>query len=162
MIAFTEREKQMRKSKGFFLAEAILSVMITVLIVLTLQQLLLSLKKADQSKANNNEIAFAYVQLDHFLGDNRHAQVFTNPARSNSRQAVFTKRSHGQSKKYYIEQYEDLLRVRTSSGGHMPLLLHVKTAHFATGKRLIRIRIIEEDQRCSELVFKLEGKNEKD
>lgn len=150
----------MRKNKGFFLAEAVLAVAITILIVLTLQQLLFGLKKADQCQIDNNEVAYAYVQLDRFLHAEPHEKVFTNSLAARSRWAAFTKKHGGKTKRYYIDQHDHLLRLRTEEGGHMPLLLHVKQTHFVTSKRLIKIHVVEEDGRASDLIFKLKGKRE--
>ena len=56
------------KSKGFMLAEAMFSLFITMMVLLILQNLLLSVKKANLNQNQHvNEVAYAYVQLENFM-----------------------------------------------------------------------------------------------
>lgn len=56
------------KSRGFMLAEAMFSLFITMMVLLILQNLLLSIKKANLNQNQHvNEVAYAYVQLENFM-----------------------------------------------------------------------------------------------
>lgn len=157
----------MKKSKGFFLAEAVFSIVITILVFLTLKDLLFSLQAANQSQVRNDELAYAYVQLDRFLHDKEVKQTYTEPELSNSKQAVFEREAIIDGKKikkrYFLQQYGSMIRLTTKSAGHMPLLLNVKQVEFETKKDRIDVGLYERDGRYSKLVFKLGSiNNEKD
>lgn len=157
----------MEKSKGFFLAEAVFSVVITMLVFLTLKDLLFSLRTANQSRVRNDELAYAYVQLDRFLHDKEVKQTYTEPELSNSKQAVFEREAIIDGKKikkrYFLQQYGSMIRLTTKSSGHMPLLLNVKRAEFQTKAGKIAVGLYEKDGRYSKLIFKLGSRNnEKD
>lgn len=157
----------MKKSKGFFLAEAVFSVVITMLVFLTLKDLLFSLQTANQSQIRSNELAYAYVQLNRFLHDKEVEQTYTEPELSNSKQAVFEREATINGKKvkkrYFLQQYGSMIRLTTRSAGHMPLLLNVKQAEFKTKPGRIAVGLYEKDGRYSKLVFKLGSRNnEKD
>ena len=75
------------KSKGFMLAEAMFSLFITMMVLLILQNLLLSVKKANLNQNQHvNEVAYAYVQLENFMRADKIKAVYpvTKLAISNS------------------------------------------------------------------------------
>jgi competence protein ComGF len=144
----------MRK-KAFLLADAVFSIFITSLCILTLNNLLLSLKTAQKARVHNNEIVFSYVQFNNFLKDSKKAYV--KPAASDFRHAVFVKENQrGQKKTYRIEQYQDMVRVTTAGqGGHMPLIMRIRGASFTVKPEQIIVHVTEADGRKSDLCFKL-------
>lgn len=146
-----------KRNKGFLLAEAMFSVFVTILVVMILQNLLLSMKIANRQQ-KTNDLAYAYVQLNRFLHDD--APAYPVLEKSNSKRTVFYKniKENGKisKKQYVIEHYDSMIRMTTLSSGHMPLLLHVKDAQFSTKADRITIDIQEDDGRFSQLVFKLE------
>ena len=144
----------MKSKKGFLLIEAIFSVFITLLIVIALQNLLVSLKTARHLKHPVNEVAFSYIQLNNFLKEH---ESYVLPELSNSRKADFSGLKDN-NKVYVLEKYKNMIRVTTNASGHMPLLLNVDQAEFETSKNRIKIFITEEDGRKSELYFKLREK----
>lgn len=157
----------MKKGKGFLLAEAVFSLLITMLVFLTLKNLLFSLAAANKSQVRQDEVAYAYVQFDRFLRDEDVNRVYAEPEASSPKRAVFVRETLRNGKKdkkrYFLEQYNSMLRLTTESTGHMPLLLKVKQTHFQTRAGQIRIDVTENDGRYSQLVFKLGSKeNEED
>lgn len=161
--------------RGFMLAEAIFSVFIVILILIILQNLLLSIKQANASQNQHvNNLAYAYVQLDRFM--HRDAEIVYPVASSASKRRVaFTKiNQDDQKESYYIEYYQAkrILKVAKtdsgSSGGFMPLLYEVEKASFKSTKDQIIIQIVEKNKGKSDLIFQLdekplesESKNEK-
>lgn len=143
--------------QGFLLAEAVFSVFVTLLVVLTLQGLLQNLRTANRSHHCDNNLAFAYVQFDHFLHDHAKDTVYTLPKFSNHRRTVIQKITSSGKKKeqkeYILEQYHNMLRCTTDEAGHMPLLLNVKRSDFATKDGQIKVELVEGDGRYSELYF---------
>ena len=144
------------KSKGFLLAEAVFSIFITMIVILILRNLLMNLRTANHVKHQSDELAYAYVQLDKFLHDGD--VVYTLPELTSYKKAAFRKKDGKDSNIYVITQYESMIRIRTPSAGHMPLLLNVEDAKFHTDEDQIKIDIKEKDGRKSELVFKFDQK----
>lgn len=144
------------KKKAFLMADAVFSVLVTILCIVTLDCLLMSLKTMNKTNHHENQAVFSYVQFNNFLHDGKN--VYAVPSASNSSRAVFTKvERKGSKKSYRIEKYQDMVRVRaTQSGGHMPLILHVRDADFQTSSGQIVMHLIERDGRKSDLYFKLD------
>lgn len=152
----------MKRTKGFLLAEAMFSLFVTILVIMILQNLLFSIKTINHQQ-RSNDLAYAYVQLNRFLHDDETVSI--EPAKSNHNHAVFCKltkeRGKIKKKEYVLEHYDSMLRMTTLSAGHMPLLLQVKEANFATRKDQIEIILREKDGRFSHLAFHLD-KDKKD
>lgn len=147
------------KTKGFLLAEAVFSVFVTLLVVLTMQSLLKSISLAQAREHRTNDVVFAYVQLNHFLRDQNTRAAYVNLKTSNHYRAVVNKISDtGEEKTYVLMQYRNMIRVTTSEGGHMPLLIGVKKAIFSTQDQQLKIALTETDNCRSELIFKLDPK----
>ena len=125
------------KSKGFMLAEAMFSLFITMMVLLILQNLLLSVKKANLNQNQHvNEVAYAYVQLENFMRADKTT--------------------------YRIEYYKkNVLKVSGAGKGYMPLLFNVEKAAFKTTKDSIIIRVTEKNKGASDLVFQLDEEQEK-
>lgn len=145
---------KLHQQKGFLLIEAVFSVFITLLIMFSLRDLVTSLKTMQKVNHHTDEVAFAYVQLDRFFNDKK-AVTYALPKYSNSSKAIFCRIENGEKKNFVIEQYQDMIRTKTNSGGHMPLLLDVDHAEFHTEERQIKLWIKEKDGRRTELIFKL-------
>lgn len=153
-------KKNMRlKSRAFTLAEAIFSIFISILVILILQNLLVSLKTANNSTHRTDDVVFAYVQFNRFLHEDN-GIVYALPKASNSTKAKLIKQTGDGKKKiektYILEKYKDMIRSTTNSGGHMPLLLNVKDADFSVKDEELKITVVEKDDRKSELYFKLD------
>ena len=147
------------KNKGFILAEAMLSVLITLIVVLLLQNLLKTLTLANKAHHKTDDIVFSYVQLNRFINEEKDTKVYTLPKESNFSKAVFVKTNMKEkASTYYLGLYKDMLRVTTPKGGHMPLLLNVKKANFHTRDKQIKINVTENDGRKSELYFKFDSR----
>ncbi|WP_158592476.1 MULTISPECIES: ComGF family competence protein [unclassified Lactobacillus] len=137
------------------LAEAVFSVIVTLLVVLTLQNLIKTVTVSNRMFHKTDDVVFAYVQLNRFLHEDKVKAAYTLPEISNSRQGAFVKVDEdGQKKTYLVSQYKNMIRVTTSEGGHMPLLLNIKRANFHTKDCLMEIHITEKDNRNSDLIFK--------
>ena len=147
------------KNKGFVLAEAMFAVIITLLIVLVLQNLLKTIMLSDKADHKTDNVVFAYVQFNRFLHDDTKL-AYPFPEISTSRQAGIVKVDHdNKSKIYKLNFYKNMVRVTTPDGGHMPLLLEVKKANFVTTNNYIKISITEKDNRSTEIYFKLDAKS---
>lgn len=148
------------KNKGFVLAEAMFAVIITLLIVLVLQNLLKTIMLSDKADHKTDNVVFAYVQFNRFLHDDDTKLAYPFPEISTSRQAGIVKVDHdNKSKIYKLNFYKNMVRVTTPDGGHMPLLLEVKKANFVTTNNHIKISITEKDNRSTEIYFKLDAKS---
>lgn len=146
------------KSNGFLLADAVFAVFVTLLAVVTLQNMLKSMATADKAHHRTDDIVFAYVQFDHFLKEDAKT-VYLFPAGTNSRQVAIKKvNQSGKTQVYILASYKDMIRMRTPEGGHMPLLLNVKKASFISKDQQIKINVVEKDGRSSEIYFKLDAK----
>lgn len=149
------------KNRAFTLAEAIFSIFISILVILILQNLLLSLKTANNSTHRTDDVVFAYVQFNRFLHEDG-GIVYALPKLSTSTKAKLVKRETDDKKKiektYILEKYKDMIRSTTNSGGHMPLLLNVRDADFYVKDEQLKINVVEKDGRRSELYFKLDPK----
>lgn len=147
------------KSKGFILAEAMFSVLITLIVVLMLQNLLKTLTLANKAHHKTDDVVFSYVQLNRFINEEKGIKAYTLPKDSNFSKAVFVKTNKkNETTTYYLTLYKDMVRVTTPKGGHMPLLLNVEKADFLTKDRLIKINVMEKDGRKSELYFKFNSR----
>lgn len=96
------------KSKGFMLAEAMFSLFITMMVLLILQNLLLSVKKANLNQNQHvNEVAYAYVQLENFMRADKIKAVYpvTKLAISNSASFKCIDQK-GDATTYRIEYYK--------------------------------------------------------
>lgn len=151
-----------QKIKGFMLAETMLSLIVTAFAVMIMQNLVFQLKMGSRSNFSDDQLAFAYVQLDRFLKGEKNEVVVAAPDESTSKQAVFYKLDKQQKKenrqKYLLQQYKNMVRVTTPEAGHMPLVLRVEKATFKTSKNYLQININSQDGRQSELQLKVKEK----
>lgn len=150
------------KSKGFMLAEAMFSLFITMMVLLILQNLLLSVKKANLNQNQHvNEVAYAYVQLENFMRADKIKAVYpvTKLAISNSASFKCIDQK-GDATTYRIEYYKKNV-LKVSGAGYMPLLFNVEKAAFKTTKDSIIIRVTEKNKGASDLVFQLDEEQEK-
>lgn len=159
-------KKNMRlKNRAFTLAEAIFSIFISILVIFILQNLLVNLKTANKSSHRSDNIVFTYVQFNRFLQEDS-SITYLLPESSNSIRVKFVKETSSGKKKaktiYVLEKYKDMIRTTTASGGHMPLLLNIRDANFATQDRQLKVNVIENDGRRSELYFKFDPKPKED
>ena len=155
------------KTKGFMLAEAIFSLFVTMLVLFILQNLLLSVKKANLSENQHiNEVAYAYVQLDQYLDDEDTKIVYPLVNEGKGRSATFVKVNKDKSEiEYKIEYYlpKRVIKVsKSDGGGYMPLIFNVQSAKFITRKDKIIIRINEYNKGESDLVFQLDEEPDED
>lgn len=149
------------KQPGFLLVDALFAVLVTALCIFTLNNLLMCIKSSEKINHHSNEIVFSYVQFNNFLHDGK--AVYTEPDKGNFKKCVFTKiDKSGGEKTYRIEQYQDMIRVTSTNGGHMPLILHIRAAQFKTEENKILIRVTEHDNRKSDLLFVLDKKKAKE
>lgn len=150
------------RSKGFLLAEAIFSVFVTLLVVLMLQNLMKTILVANRANHKTDDIAFAYMQFNRFFKGKETKTSYVLPTLSSSKQVGVVKiDGNGAQKTYIVTYYKHMIRVTTRQGGHMPLLLNVRNASFATKNRQIKIDVTESDGRKSEMFFKLDAKPKK-
>lgn len=152
------------KSKGFMLAEAMFSLFITMMVLLILQNLLLSIKKANLNQNQHvNEVAYAYVQLENFMRADKIKAVYpvTKLATTNSASFKCIDQK-GDATTYRIEYYKrNVLKVSGAGKGYMPLLFNIENAIFKTTKDSIIIRVTEKNKGKSDLVFQLDEEQEK-
>lgn len=145
--------------RGFLLAEAVFSIFITLIVVLTLQGLLKNLKIADEEEHQVDEMAYTYIQFNSFLHNNDGKKYYLDNKYTDFKKAVIRQYERkNEQKTYRIEQYKKMIRVTTIKGGHMPLVLNVDRAKFFAKGNLLKIIITEKDGRVSELYFKLDPK----
>lgn len=106
MIGMQNKNSQL-KTKGFVLAEAIFSLFVTMLVLFILQNLLLSVKKANLSENQHmNEVAYAYVQLDRYMYDEDTKMVYPLVNEGKAKSATFVKVNKDKSEvEYKIEYY---------------------------------------------------------
>lgn len=148
-----ENIKQDKKS-GFLLIEALFGIMITILCVFSLSQILLSFKHYQGKSHLNNEVVFSYVQFKQFL--DKFDEVTVRTDLSNSQKIILSpKINHKTTKDYRIEFYKnEMVRLTTPNGGHMPLLLNLRAARFYIEPDYIRLHVTELDGKKSDLIFK--------
>ncbi len=153
-----------QRIKGFMLAETMLGLLVTVFSVMIMQNLVLQLKTGAQSNFRDDQLAFAYVQLDRFLKGEKNEVVYMALEESTPKQAVLYKgkgqRKKEDQQKYIIQQYRNMVRVTTPESGHMPLVLRVAKARFKTEAGYLQIDIDGQDGRKSELRFKVKDKRD--
>lgn len=148
------------KVKGFTIAETMLALLITLMCFGILQNTLGIIKKSERLKDPVNEVAYSYVQLDRFLKKEDHIEIYpdsSNPKKIVLRKLV-SKKENGEPvfENYVIEGYKNMIRLRGIEGGHVPLLLNVKTCEFAYDDDEFTIQVDEEKGGRSELVFKVD------
>lgn len=164
MTGMLSRNLQLR-AKGFMLAEALFSLFVTILVLFILQNLLMSIKRANLDQNHHvNEVAYAYVQLNRFMRDKDTKLVYPVRDDANSSFTAFTKVDKNKKEKIYrITHYakKHVLKVSNSeTGGYMPLIFNIQKAEFKTTKDQIIIRVTEYDKGKSDLVFQLDEKPE--
>lgn len=145
------------------LAEVIFSLFITILILSILQNLLLSIKKANMNENQHiNDVAYAYVQLNNFMHTEDTKIVYPVMKDSKSNRTLFIRvDKSGEKERYAIEYYSNKRVLKVSKagvgrGGYMPLIFNIESAQFVTKKDQIIIQIVEENKGKSDLVFKLD------
>lgn len=150
----------LNKLKGFTIAETMLALLITVMCFGILQNTLGIVKKSERLKDPVNEVAYSYVQLDKFLKREDHIEIY--PASSNTKRIVLRKlisKSKDDDpifQNYVVEGYKNMIRLRGIEGGHVPLLLNVKTCEFSYDEDEFTIQVDEEKGGRSELIFKVD------
>ena len=151
------------QTKGFMLAEVIFSLFITILVLSILQNLLLSIKRANMHENQHvNDIAYAYVQLNNFMHTEDMKTVYPIVKDSKSNRIVFMRVNKNDEKEqyaieYYLKNYVlKVSKAGAGQGGYMPLIFNIKSAQFVTKKDQIIIHVVEENKGKSDLVFKLD------
>lgn len=140
------------------LAEAVFSVFVTLIVVLMLQNLMKTIVVANRASHRTDDIVFAYVQFSRFFKGKEIKTAYVLPSKSSLKRACIIKvDKKNKQKTYFVTCYKQMIRVTTPEGGHMPLLLNVKKASFATKDRQIKIAVTESDNRESEMYFKLDA-----
>lgn len=150
----------MKRIRGFTLLEAVFAIAVTILCAQILFGLVGTLRKINRQKTGINEIAYSYVQVNNFLKESGHVEVSTTG--SDMTKIVLRKLSSKKNKNnepiydtYVIDlSSNDVLRMRTDEGGHMPLLFKVKKIRCTTSKDSFTILVTEKDGRQSEMFFK--------
>ncbi|WEV71459.1 ComGF family competence protein [Lactobacillus sp. ESL0785] len=156
------KKRMSLRSNGFLLSEAIFSVLITLFVVITLQNLLKSIATTNKTEHRTDNVVFAYVQFNRFLHDDNTKIIYIVPEYSNSKQVALRKIDKtGEDKIYNLNFYKNMIRATTNLGGHMPLLLDVKRAQFSISDQQVKINVTEADDRQSELYFKVDKRPEK-
>ncbi|WP_056941453.1 hypothetical protein [Lactobacillus hamsteri] len=103
--------------RGFLLAEAVFSIFITLIVVLTLQGLLKNLKIADAEKHQADEMAYTYIQFNRFLHNNDGKKYYLDKKYTDFKKAVIRQYERkNEEKTYRIEQYKKMIRVTTING----------------------------------------------
>lgn len=112
------------KIPAFFLIEALVSLFITGLVILTLSFTINSIKSINQNVSHNlvNDFHLAIIQRDLYLG-NRAKLVAIAPKQ-------LTISEVNNSSTIYLEQYKNMIRVRGLLGGHMPLLFEIDEVNY--------------------------------
>ena len=152
--------KIMKKIKGFTLLEAVFAIAVTILCAQILFGLIGTLRKVNRQKTGVNEISYSYVQINNFLKESGHVEVSTtgsDPTKIVLRKLSDKKKKNGDLiyDTYVIDMSSnDVLRMRTDEGGHMPLLFQVKKIKCSTSKDSFSILVTEKDRRQSEMFFK--------
>ncbi|GFZ27128.1 competence type IV pilus minor pilin ComGF [Lactobacillus corticis] len=145
------------KTNAFTLLEAVISLMITALVVNLLALILQTVQKADRLDHRRNEVAFAGQQFERFL-KKQSDYTYTLPRFSTKSQAKFW-RHYVDYRGVKMKQIFTLKWKNRSivvSPGYMPLVTKVKKARFQTDDRFIRINLEETNGRQSQLIFKLD------
>lgn len=149
----------MKKIKGFTLLEAVFAIAVTILCAQILFGLVGTLRKINRQKTGVNEITYSYVQINNFLKESGHVEVSTTG--SDPTKIVLRKLSDKKKNgdliydTYVIDMSSnDVLRMRTDEGGHMPLLFQVKRIKCSTAKDSFTILVTKKDGRQSEMFFK--------
>lgn len=157
------------KIKGFTLAEVIFSLFITILTLSILQNLLLSIKKANLNENQHvDDVVYAYVQLNNFIHAENTKIAYPMENNADSHRTAFARiDKNGKKKIYTIEYYSNkhVLKASTAGvngGGYMPLIFNIKSAKFVTKKDQIIIHIVEKEKGESDLVFKLDERPKKE
>lgn len=148
------------------LAEALFSLFVTILVLFILQNLLMSIKRANLNQNHHvNEVAYAYVQLNRFMHDKNTKLVYPWKDIADSRKTYFTKvNKNNDEETYMIEYYLQKRTIKISKGsekghaGYMPLIFNIRKADFETTKDQIIIHVTEYDKGKSDLVFQLDEK----
>ncbi|QNQ82514.1 competence protein ComGE [Lactobacillus sp. PV012] len=149
-----------KKCTGFTLAEAMLAILITVFCMQILYSTLYLIKHSDKNKEPINEVAYAYVQMNNFLKENKHTEIDLN--RSNSQRIILKVLDEKSSikepvfKRYVITGYQDMIRMQGIAGGHVPLILNVTRVSFSYHKTNFKISFNEEKKGNSELIFQVD------
>lgn len=150
----------MKKIKGFTLLEAVFAIAVTILCAQILFGLVGTLRKINRQKTGVNEITYSYVQINNFLKESGHVEVSTTG--SDPTKIVLRKLSDKKKNgdliydTYVIDMSSnDVLRMRTDEGGHMPLLFQVKRIKCSTAKDSFTILVTKKDGRQSEMFFKI-------
>lgn len=152
--------KIMKKIKGFTLLKAVFAIAVTILCAQILFGLIGTLRKVNRQKTGVNEISYSYVQINNFLKESGRVEVSTtgsDPTKIVLRKLSDKKKKNGDLiyDTYVIDMSSnDVLRMRTDEGGHMPLLFQVKKIKCSTSKDSFSILVTEKDGRQSEMFFK--------
>lgn len=149
-----------RKLKAFTLAEAMLAILITILCMQILYSTLSVIKRSDKQNEPINEVAYAYVQMNNFLKENKHTEIDTTY--SNSQKIILKVLDENSSidkpifKRYVITNYKDMVRMQGIDGGHLPLILNVSRINFSYSETKFKISF--DEKRCgrSELIFQVD------
>lgn len=112
------------KLDGFLLVEAVVSLFITSLVILVLSFTTTCIKSLNKKVVSNinNDFHLATIQRDIYLG-NRAKLVMTSTKKLKISDVK-------NSSTVFLEYYKNMIRIRGSLGGHMPLLVGVNQLYF--------------------------------
>ncbi|WP_129044715.1 ComGF family competence protein [Companilactobacillus metriopterae] len=138
------------KKSGFLLAEAMMSLFVTLLILLILSQVIAVIKNVETS-ANSGYIRgqVTYDKIQNLL-EGSQLKV------KNSHRIIFRPRENGGFSKnsFVIEEYisnQKMIRYRsTTHGGHVPLVTDIEDCQFSLNGDVLKIEIIDKEHKKSE------------
>lgn len=153
--------KCIKKPGAFSLVEAVISLAVTILCVLTIAQLFSCFKllqtEPEKNMSQDNEIFYGYVQLDRFLNKGEWCRIETD--RSDSYRILFTIKDpgkKGKKKTYTLSRYQRMLRLTNQFGqGHMPLIMNVSNAKFKCNRTSMLVSVKERNGKWTDLYFKV-------
>lgn len=160
MIKLFQKKLNFNRVKGFTLAEAVLSILVTLMCTIIMFNTLQILKSFENSKRQPNQAAFSYIQLKNFMRKN---SDWTTLGSSGSNDcAVFIKHKKAIKKGkrvtltdiYTIEQNKGVLRLTKDDQGYMPLLDNVEDAKFEYHGTVLKAIITEKNGKKTEWYFK--------
>ncbi|MFD1417876.1 competence type IV pilus minor pilin ComGF [Companilactobacillus keshanensis] len=140
------------KRHGMVLAETLLALLVTVLVLGILQQTLKVIKNVPD---NLNAEQVRWHMTNEYIQENFQGEKIKEytPNKLNFENKNGSKSAH------VLEFYHDMLRTRTEQGGHIPLVMNLKKCTFKIKKDLIIIKMIDKKNRISEMYLTNDHQN---
>ncbi|WP_057767386.1 ComGF family competence protein [Companilactobacillus tucceti] len=132
------------KRSGMMLSESLIALLVTVLVMMVLQQTLKVIKHVPD---NLNTEQIRWHMTNEYIQDKFQNEELKSIS---SKKLIFDDKDKSGAT-HVLEFYQNMLRVRSEQGGHVPLVIGIRSGSFKVRDDLIIIKMINDKNQTSEM-----------